>query len=84
MLSVEELCCFQVVVLEKILKGPLDSRKIKPVNSKGKQPWIYFGSTGAEAGAPILWPPDVKNTFVGKDPVAGKVWGLKEKGVKDD
>ena len=26
----------------------------------------------AEAGTPILWPPDVKNQLTGKDPDAGK------------
>ena len=28
--------------------------------------------TGAEAEAPILWPPDVKSQLIGKDPDAGK------------
>ena len=26
----------------------------------------------AEAEAPVLWPPDVKNQLIGKDPDAGK------------
>ena len=30
----------------------------KPVNHKENQPWIFIGKTGAEAEAPILWPPD--------------------------
>ena len=29
--------CFEIVVLEKILEGPLDSKEIKPVNPKGNQ-----------------------------------------------
>ena len=33
---------------------PWDSKEIKPVNPKGSQPWIFIGSTNAEA--PILWP----------------------------
>ena len=28
--------------------------------------------TDAEAEAPILWPPDKKSQFIGKDPDAGK------------
>ena len=36
--------------------------------------------TDAEADAPILWPPDVKNPFIGKDPDAGKDGGQEEKG----
>ena len=40
--------CFQTVVLEKIPKSPLESKEIKPVNSKGNQPWIFTGRTDAE------------------------------------
>ena len=32
----------------------LDSKEIKPVNSKENQPWIFIGRTGVEAEAPIL------------------------------
>ena len=28
--------------------------------------------TDAETETPILWPPDVKNQLIGKDPDAGK------------
>ena len=31
-----------------------------------------IGRTDAEAEAPILWLPDVKSRFTGKDPDAGK------------
>ena len=63
--------CFQIVVLEKTLESPLDC-KIKPVDPKGNQPWIFFGRTDAEAEAPILWPPDAKSQHIGQDPDAGK------------
>ena len=32
----------------------------------------------------ILWPPDVKNWLIGKDPDAGKDWGQEEKGMTED
>ena len=48
--------CFQVVVLGKTLKNPLDSKEMKPVHPKGNQHWIFTGKTDAEAEAPILWP----------------------------
>ena len=35
--------CFQIVVLEKTLESPLDSREIRPVNLKGNQSWIFIG-----------------------------------------
>ena len=62
----------------------LDSKEIKPVNSKGKQPWTSTGRTDAEAETPILWPPDVKSWLIGKDPDAGKDWRQKEKGIIED
>ena len=46
--------------LEKILESHLDC-KIKPVNPEGNQSSIYIGRAEAEADAPILWPPDLKN-----------------------
>ena len=71
--------CFRTVLMEKTLESPLDIKEIKPVNTKGNQPWIFTGRTGAEPKAPILWPPDVKNWLIGKDPDAGKDWSHKER-----
>ena len=34
---------FWIVVLEKTLESPLDSKEIKPVNPKGNQAWIFIG-----------------------------------------
>ena len=62
----------------------LDCKEIKPVNPKGNHPWIFTERTDAEAEAPILWPPDVKNRFIGKDLDAGKDWRQEEKGVTED
>ena len=36
-------------------------------------------SVDAEAEAPILWPPDAKSQFIGKDRDAGKDWRQEEK-----
>ena len=66
--------CFWTVVLEKTLESPLDSKKIKSVNPKGNQSWIFIGRTDAEAEAPILWPPNGKNWLTGKDCDARKDW----------
>ena len=44
--------CFWIVVLEKTLEGPLDSKEIQPVNLKGNQSWIFTGRTDAEAQTP--------------------------------
>ena len=66
------------------LESPLDHKKIKPVNPKENQSWIFFGRTDAEAEVPILWPPNGKNQLIGKDSDAGKDWEQEEKGVTVD
>ena len=71
-------------LLEKTVESPLDCKDIKPVNPKRNQPWTVIGRTGAEDEAPMLWPPDAKSQFIGKDPGAGKDWGQEEKGVIED
>ena len=72
------------MVLEKTLESPLDCKEIQPVTLKGDQSWMLFGRTDGEAEAPILWPRDVKNWLIWKDPDAGKDWGQKEKRVAED
>ena len=42
-----------------------------------------IGRTDAEAETPILWPPEAKNWFTGKDPDAGQDW-RQEKGTADN
>ena len=76
--------CFQIVVLEKTLEIPLDWKEIKPVNSKGNQPWIFIGRTDAEAKSPIFWPLDVKSWLTGKDHDAWKDWEWEEKGATEE
>ena len=76
--------CFQIVVLEKILEGPLDSKETQPVHPKGNQSLTFIRRTDTEAEAPILWPPDVKSRLIRKDCDAEKDWGHDEKGATDD
>ena len=71
--------CFWTVVLEKTLESPLDYKEIQPVHPKGNQSWIFIGRTDAEAEAPILWPPDAKGQFIGKDLDVGKIEGRKRR-----
>ena len=76
--------CFWIVMLEKTLESPLDSKKFKPGSPKGNQPWIFTGRTDAEAETPILWLLDEKNWLIGKDPDAGKDWRWEEKRTTED
>ena len=72
------------MVLEKTLHSPLDCKEIQPVYPKGDQSLIVIWMTGAEAETPILWPLDVKNWLIWKDPDAGKDWRREEKGTTED
>ena len=71
--------CIQTV-LEKTLEGPLDCKKIKPVNPKGNQLWIFIRRTDAEAETPILWLPVVISQFTGKTLIWGKIEGKRRRG----
>ena len=78
--------CFWTAVLEKTLKSPFDSKKIKSVNPKGNQSWVFIRRTDAEAEAPTggLWPPVAKSWLIGKDPDAGKDQRQEKKGTTED
>ena len=75
--------CFWTI-MEKTLESPLDCKEIQPVHPKGDQSWVFIGRTNVEDETPILWPPDVKNWLIGKDPDAGKDWRQEEKGTTED
>ena len=67
---------FELWCLRRLLRVPWTRRR-RPVNPLGNQPWIFFGKSGAEA--PILCPPDAKNWLIEKGPDAGKDWRQEEK-----
>ena len=75
--------CFWTVVLEKTPESPLDCKEIQPDHPKGDQSWVFSGRTDAEAETPILWPPDVKNCLIWKDPDTGRDWRPEEKGTTE-
>ena len=72
--------CFWTVVLENTLESPLESKEIQPVHPKGNQSWTFIGRTDAEAEIALLWPPDVKNWLIWKEPDAGKDGEQEERG----
>ena len=74
--------CLWTVVLEKTLESLLDCKEIQPVHPKGDQSCVCIGRADAEVETPALWPPDVKNWLIWKDPDAGKDWRQEEKEKK--
>ena len=71
---------FQTVVLEKILESPLDCKKIKPVNPKGNQPWIFIGKIDAEAEAPYFGHLMRRTDSLEKTLMLGKIEGRRRRG----
>ena len=51
---------------------------------RSKQSWVFIARTDVEAETAIVWPPDVKNRLIGKDPDARKDWRWEEKGTTED
>ena len=41
--------------------------------------WVFIGRTDANAETPILWPPDVKNWLIWKDPDSEKIEGRRRR-----
>ena len=86
--TIKKAECQRIDVLElwcwRRLESHSDCKGIQPVSPKGNQSWIFIGRTDFEAETPILWPPDVKNWLIGKDPDAGKNWRWEEKGMTED
>ena len=73
--------CFWTVVFGENSWEYFGQQGDQPVHPKGNQSWIFIGRTDAEAETPMLWPPDVKNWLIWKDPDAGKDWRWEEKGM---
>ena len=75
-----ENLCFWIVMLEKTLESPLDSKEVQQDHPKGNQSWIFIGRTDAEAKTPIIWPPDAKRWLIWEEPDAGRDWGRRRRG----
>ena len=71
---------FELWYWRRLLRVPCNARRSNQSILKE----ISIGRTDAEAEAPILWPPDVKNWLIGKDPDAGEDWRQEEKGTMED
>ena len=79
----QRIDAFELWCWRRLLRVPRTARRSNQ-NPKGNQPWIFIGRTDIETEAPILWPPDVKNWLIGKDPDVGKDWRQEDKGMRED
>ena len=76
--------CFWIVVLEKTLESLLDCKKIKLVNPKGNQPWIFLGRTDAEAEVPYFEHLMQRANSLEKTLMQEKDWRQKERRAAED
>ena len=70
---------FWTVALDNTLESLLDSKEIKPVNTKVNQSSIFVGRIDAEAEVLILWPPDTKNWLIRKTLMLEKIEGWRRR-----
>ena len=77
---------FELWCWRRLLRVPWTARRSNQSILKEISPeyWIIIGRNDDEAEAPILWPTDVKNWLIWKDPNAGKDWRQKEKETTED
>ena len=61
----QRIDAFELWCQRRLLRVPWTARRSNsPILKeiiKGNQSFIFIGRSGAEVGAPILWPPDAKN-----------------------
>ena len=74
----QRIDAFEIVVLEKTLESPLDSKGIQPVDLKGNQSW--YSLEGLMLKAQYFGHLMEKSWLFGKYPDTGEDWRQKEKG----
>ena len=68
---------FELWCWRRLLKSPLDSKEIKPVNPKGNQSWIFIGRTDAKLQYfDLMWRTDSSE----KTLMLGKIKGRRRRG----
>ena len=70
---------FELWCLRRLIKVPWTARRSNQSILKE-----FIGRTDAGPETPILWPPDVTNRLIEKDPDVGKDWRQEEKGMAED
>ena len=75
---------FELWCWRRFLRVPWTAKRSNQSILKEIKSLIFIRRTHAEAEAPILWLPDVKNWLIGKDPDAWKDWRQEEKGTTED
>ena len=75
---------FELWCWRRLLRIPWTARRSNQSIIKETSPEYSLEGQMLKLETPILWPPDVKNWLIGKDPAAGKDWRWEEKGTTED
>ena len=75
---------FELWCWRRILSVHWTARRSNQSILKEISPDYSLEGLDAEAETPMLWPPDVKNWLIWKDPDAGQDWRCEEKGMTED
>ena len=75
---------FELWCWRRLLRVPWSARRSNQSILKEISPEYSLEGLMLKLKLPILWPPDVKNWLIGKDPGAGKDWRQKAKGTTED
>ena len=81
----QRIDAFELWCWIRLLRVPWTARRAnQSILKEGNQSWIFIGRTDAEAETLLLWPPNEKSWFIGKDPEAGENRNQEEKGRTED
>ena len=75
---------FELWCWRRLLRVPWTARRSNQSILREISPEYSLEGLMTEAETSILWPPDVKNWVIGKDPDAGKDWRWEKKGMTED
>ena len=80
----QRIDAFELWCWRRLLNIPWTSRRSNQSILKEISPEYSMERLMLKLRLPILWPPDVKNWLVTKDPDAGKDWRQEEKGTTEE
>ena len=75
---------FELWCWRRLLRVSWTARRSNQSILKEISPEYSLEGLMLKAETPILWPSDVKNRLIGKDPDGGKDWRQEEKGMTED
>ena len=79
-----EIDAFELWYCRRLLRVPWTAKRPKQSILKEINPEYSLEGLMLKLYLPILWPPDVKNWLIEKDPDAGEDWEQEEKGMTKD